>query len=140
MGKSIDCLYCQRNELQKSLMIEICDLSASTLFLFKEQSHPGRCVVAYKEHVNELFELSETNRNAFMADVCKAAKAIQKAFSAKKINYGAYSDELPHLHFHLVPKYEGEFEFGGIFEMNPQKVFLSGAEYADTITKIVNAL
>jgi len=140
MEKSNDCLYCQRNELQKSLMIEICDLSASTLFLFKEQSHPGRCVVAYKDHVNELFELSESDRNAFVADVAKVAKTIQTVFSAKKINYGAYSDKLPHLHFHLVPKYEGEFEFGGTFEMNPQKVYLSETEYAETIEKIVKAL
>lgn len=129
-------MYCQRNDLQKSLMIEICDLSASTLFLFKEQSHPGRCVVAYKDHVKELFELSEIDRNAFMADVCKVAEAIQKAFAPAKINYGAYSDKLPHLHFHIVPKYEGEFEFGGIFEMNPQKVYLSEEEYAHTIEKI----
>jgi diadenosine tetraphosphate (Ap4A) HIT family hydrolase len=140
MEKSLDCLYCQRNELQKSIMIEICDLSASTLFLFKEQSHPGRCIVAYKDHVNELFELSESNRNAFMADVSRTAKAIQTAFSPTKINYGAYSDKLPHLHFHLVPKYEGEFEFGGIFEMNPQAVYLSDEEYSVVIERIVKAL
>ena len=140
MEKSIDCLYCQRNDLQKSLMIEICDLSASTLFLFKEQSHPGRCIVAYKDHARELFELTDTERNAFMADVCKVGAAIQKAFSPTKINYGAYSDKLPHLHFHIVPKYDGEFEFGGIFEMNPQKTYLSDAEYVATIEKIVKEL
>ena len=71
MEKAADCLYCQRNELQKSLMIEMCDLSVSTVFLFKEQSHPGRCIVAYKDHVNELFELNEADRNAFMADMNK---------------------------------------------------------------------
>lgn len=140
MEKNPDCLYCQRNELQKSSMIEICDLQVSTLFLFKEQSHPGRCVVAYKDHVNELFELSENDRNAFMADVCQAASAMQKAFSPTKINYGAYSDKLAHLHFHLVPKYEGQFGFGGTFEMNPQKVYPTDAEYAETIDKIVKAL
>ncbi|HEY6914713.1 MAG TPA: HIT family protein [Paludibacter sp.] len=140
MEKSIDCLYCQRNELQKSLMIEICDLSVSTLFLFKEQSHPGRCVVAYKDHVKELFELSEADRNAFMADVCNVAEAIQKAFSPAKINYGAYSDKLPHLHFHIVPKYDGEFEFGGIFEMNPQKTYLTADEYTAIIEKIAKEL
>lgn len=140
MEKSINCLYCQRNELLKNLMIEICDLNVSTLFLFKEQSHRGRCVVAYKDHVNELFELSEPDRNAFMADVCKAAKAIQSTFLATKINYGAYSDTLPHLHFHLVPKYEGEFEFGGVFQMNPQKVYLTDSEYSTIISKILNAL
>jgi Diadenosine tetraphosphate (Ap4A) hydrolase and other HIT family hydrolases len=140
MEKSLDCLYCQRNDLQESIMIEMCDLSVSTLFLFKEQSHPGRCIVAYKDHVKELFELSETERNAFIADVCQAAAAIQKAFSPEKMNYGAYSDKLPHLHMHLVPKYEDEFEFGGIFEMNPQKVYLTDDEYNTVIEKIVKAL
>ncbi len=140
MEKATDCLYCQRNELQKSLMIEMCDLQASTLFLFKEQSHPGRCVVAYKDHVKELFELSEADRNAFMADVCKVAEAIQKAFNPAKINYGAYSDKLPHLHFHIVPKYENGVSFGGTFEMNPQKTYLSDYEYAETIEKIINEL
>lgn len=140
MDKSLDCLYCQRNELQKTLMIEICDLKVSTLFLFKEQSHPGRCVVAFKDHIKELFELSEENRNAFMEDVCRVAGAIQKAFSPTKMNYGAYSDKLPHLHFHIVPKYEGGLSFGGTFEMNPQKVYLDDVEYAKIIDRIVNSL
>ncbi|MFA5047110.1 MAG: HIT family protein [Paludibacter sp.] len=140
MEKSPECLYCQRNDLQKSLMIQICDLSVSTLFLFKEQSHPGRCVVAYKDHVNELFELSESDRNAYMADVCRVASAMQKAFSPTKINYGAYSDKLGHLHFHLVPKYKDEFEFGGTFEMNPQKIYLSDTGYAEIIEKIASCL
>ena len=140
MNKNSDCLYCQRNELQKNLMIEICDLTVSTLFLFKEQSYPGRCIVTYKGHVKELFELSDADRNAFMKDVCQAASAIQKAFSPSKINYGAYSDKLPHLHFHIVPKYEGGLNFGGTFEMNPQQVYLSDIEYSKTIERIVNAL
>lgn len=140
MEKSIDCLYCQRNELQKSLMIEICDLSVSTLFLFKEQSYAGRCVVAYKDHVNELFELSEADRNAFVSDICKVAKAIQLAFEPTKINYGAYSDKLPHLHFHLVPKYSEGLSFGSTFEMNPQSIYLTEEAYAQTIKKIVAAL
>ncbi|MDP4238029.1 MAG: HIT family protein [Bacteroidota bacterium] len=140
MDKSSDCLYFQRNELQKNLMIEICDLYTSTLFLFKEQSYPGRCVVAYKGHVKELFELSEPDRNAFMKDVCLAAEAVQKAFSPAKINYGAYSDKLPHLHFHIVPKQEEGLDFGGTFEMNPQQIYLTESEQAETVKKIVSAL
>ena len=136
MEKAPDCLYCQRNDLQKSLMIEICDLKVSTLFLFKEQSHPGRCVVAHKDHINELFELSVDDRNAFMDDVCRVASAIQKAFQPVKINYGAYSDKLPHLHFHLVPKYIDGMSYGSTFEMNPQAKYLSEAEYAETIQKL----
>lgn len=140
MNTSQDCLYCQRNELQKSLMIEICPLKVSTLFLFREQSYPGRCVVAFNGHVNELFELSVDERNAFMDDVCRVAEAVQKAFSPKKINYGAYSDKLPHLHFHIVPKYVNGYTYGSTFEMNPQKVYLTDDEYDAIIKQLVNAL
>lgn len=140
MEKSLDCLYCQRNELQKSLMIEICDLQVSTLFLFKEQSYKGRCVVAYKDHVNELFELSDEERDLFMADVVKVAAAMKRTFSPVKINYGAYSDKLAHLHFHLVPKYENGLSFGGTFEMNPGKIYLSDEEYSQIIKELVSNL
>jgi diadenosine tetraphosphate (Ap4A) HIT family hydrolase len=140
MKKNDNCLYCTHNALQKELMIEICDLKASTLFLFKEQSHPGRCVVAYKDHVNELFELNDTDRNLFMDDVAHVARTMQQVFAPKKINYGAYSDKLAHLHFHIVPKYEDGLSFGGTFEMNPKKTYLSDSKYQEMIDKIKAAL
>ena len=140
MEKNPDCLYCSRNQLQHDLMIEICDLSASTLFLFKEQTYHGRCVVAYKDHANQLFELSDADRNAFMADVTRVAKAMDAAFNPVKINMGAYSDKLQHLHFHLAPKYVDGPDYGGTFQMNPQKVYLSDTEYEDVIAKIKAAL
>ena len=123
-------------ELLDAFGIYICPLSVSDLILFKEQSKPGRVIVAYKDHVSEIVNISEEERNAFMADVCKAANALHKAFSPKKVNYGAYGDTGCHLHMHLVPKYEGGDEYGSTFQMNPGKVFLTDAEYAEMIEKI----
>ena len=40
-----DCLYCQNNETLHNLMIEIAQLSVSRVFLFKEQTYRGRCLV-----------------------------------------------------------------------------------------------
>ncbi|PHV70085.1 HIT family protein [Sporanaerobium hydrogeniformans] len=131
------CFYCAKDERLDNLMLEICELDASTVYLFKEQTYRGRCLLAYKGHVNELFELSDEQRNAFMKDVARVAKAMKEAFGAHKINYGAYSDKLPHLHFHLIPKYEDGPGFGGTFEMMPDpKVLLSDAEYATLIEKV----
>jgi diadenosine tetraphosphate (Ap4A) HIT family hydrolase len=130
------CLYCQNNETLHNLMIKIADLEVSQLFLFKEQSHLGRCNVVYKDHAVEFHELSDEQRNAFMGDVAKVAKAIAAAFNPTKINYGAYADTISHLHMHIVPKYEDGFGFGGIFEMNPQKTYLSETEYTEVIDKI----
>ncbi|WP_414662676.1 HIT family protein [Horticoccus sp. 23ND18S-11] len=132
-----DCQYCRKDQRLQDLMIEIAVLPASTLYLFKEQTHRGRCVVAYRAHVNELFELSDAELTLYMRDVARAAKAIKAAFNPNKINYGAYSDKLPHLHVHLVPKYEGGAAWGAPFEMMPAtKVHLSASDYQSTIAAI----
>ena len=134
--KDQNCGYCMGGELLAKFGIPICKLGVSDLILFKEQSKPGRVIVAYRDHVSELVNITEEERNLFMADVCRAANAIHKAFKPNKVNYGAYGDTGCHLHMHLVPKYEGGDEWGGTFQMNPNKTYLTDAEYAEMIEKI----
>ncbi|MFV5702735.1 HIT family protein [Flavobacterium sp. XS2P12] len=80
--------------------------------------------------------MSDEQHNAYMRDVATVGKAIATAFNPTKINYGAYSDTLSHLHMHIVPKYKDGYGFGSVFEMNPQKTLLSDAEYNEVIEKI----
>ncbi len=134
--KDPNCGYCAGGDVLAKFGIPICDLGVSKLVLFKEQSKPGRCVVAYKDHISEIIDISEEERNAFMADVCRVAKALHAAFHPDKVNYGAYGDTGCHLHMHLVPKYKDGDEWGGTFQMNPGKVFLTDEEYAEMIEKI----
>ncbi|MGK0468089.1 HIT family protein [Clostridium sp.] len=132
-----NCFYCVKDERLSSLMIEICKLEASTLYLFKEQTYKGRCVVAYNGHKSELFDLNDEERSLYMSDVARVAGALSKAFSPDKINYGAYADKMTHLHFHIVPKYENGHSFGGTFEMSPNdKVLLKDEEYNILINTI----
>lgn len=138
--KDKNCGYCMRGELLDNFGIFICDLSVSTLILFKEQSKRGRCIVAYKEHVSEIVDISDDERNAFFADVARAANAIHKVFRPDKLNYGAYGDTGCHLHVHLCPKYKDGDEWGGTFTMNPQKIYLNKEEYAEMIESIKSAL
>ncbi len=134
--KDPNCGYCMRDEHLDAFGIYICDLSVSSLILFKEQSHPGRCIVAYKDHISEIVDINDEERNAFFADVNRAARAIHAAFHPDKVNYGAYGDTGCHLHMHLVPKYKDEFEWGGVFAMNPARKTLTDAEYEKMIAKI----
>ncbi|MBC7368969.1 MAG: HIT domain-containing protein [Undibacterium sp.] len=137
MSELPDCQYCRKDQRLTDLMIEIAPLKVSTLYLFKEQTYRGRCVVAYRAHVNELFELSDAELALFMQDVARAAKAMQAAFGATKINYGAYSDKLPHLHMHLVPKYQDGPSWGTTFTMMPEpKHLLTDPGYAELIGAI----
>lgn len=138
--KDPNCGYCVGGEPLAKFGIKICDLSVSQLILFKEQSHPGRVIVAYKDHVSELVDISDEDRCAFFADVAQAARAIHAVFHPDKINYGAYGDGGCHLHFHLVPKYKDSFEWGTPFAMNPGAIYLSDAEYDAMIQKIKDNL
>ena len=135
-----ECLYCQNNDTLHSLMIEVAKLSVSRMFIFKEQTYHGRCLVAYDKHVDDLNLLSDEERNAFMSDVAKVTRAMQKVFNPDKINYGAYSDTLEHLHFHLIAKYVGGPDFGGVFQMNPKQVYLTDEEYAKMAEDLKKAL
>ncbi|PJM73401.1 HIT family protein [Bifidobacterium primatium] len=133
------CAYCDEGAALDAFGIKIYELPASKVVLFKEQSHKGRVIVASKHHVSEIVELSKEDRDAFFDDVDRVAKAVHATFHPDKVNYGAYGDTGHHLHFHLVPKYkDDEFEWGGTFAMNPDRVHLTDAEY-DEMAKVIVA-
>ena len=135
-----NCAYCVHGEPLAKFGIYICDLTESRLYLFKEQSHPGRVIVASKRHVGDLTDLSDEERAGFFSDVAHVSRALQAAFHPDKVNYGAYNDNGGHLHFHLVPKNRDEYEGGGVFAMNPGLVTRTDAEYEELIAKIKAAL
>lgn len=126
------CFYCENGEKLKSLMIEVCKLRTSTVYLFKNQSFKGRCVVAHNDHIKELFELNEEELKNYMLDVSDTAKAINDLFKADKINYAINGDKVPHLHYHIVPKHEGGYTWGMPFGID-KKVYLEDSEYQEII-------
>jgi len=138
MDTPAPCMYCDKDARLTGLMIEICELDASLVYLFREQTYRGRCVVAYKNgHKRELFELSEEERNRFIGDVAAVASAVHRAFAPQKINYGAYGDTMPHVHFHVVPKSPGAPKWGSTFDMMPEtRVLPAPEEYEEIIREI----
>ena len=124
------CAYCDEGPALDAFGIKIAELPASKVILFKEQSHRGRLIVASKHHVDEIVDLGKAERDAFIDDVARVAKALHETYHPDKVNYGAYGDTAHHLHIHLVPKYhDDEFEWGTVFAMDPKRVHLTAAEY-----------
>jgi len=136
-----NCAYCAEGALVDKFGIKICELPASKVYLFKEQSHRGRVIVASKHHVSEMVDLSREERQAFLDDVARVASVLHDLFKPAKVNYGAYGDTGCHLHFHLVPKYADDaFEWGGVFAMNPERKYLETSEYETLVHQIAAAL
>lgn len=131
-----NCAYCMEGELVAKFGIKICELETSKVYLFKEQSHKGRVIVAHKKHIGDMTVLSAEERTAYFEDIAKVSNALQAAFKPNKVNYGAYGDTGCHLHFHLVPKYTDEFEWGSTFAMNPERLTLTEEDYQSLINQI----
>lgn len=131
-----NCAYCMEGELVDKFGIKICELETSKVYLFKEQSHKGRVIVAHKKHIGDMTVLSADERAAYFEDIAKVSNALQAAFKPNKVNYGAYGDTGCHLHFHLVPKYSDEFEWGTTFAMNPERITHTEDEYQELINQI----
>lgn len=138
--KAQNCAYCMQGELVAKFGYPVCQMKSGYLYLFKEQSKPGRVILAYKDHVSEMVDISDEDRNEFFAEVAQVGKAIHKLFSPDKVNYGAYGDTGCHLHMHIVPKYKDKDEWGSTFQMNPDKVYLSDEEYEAMAEKLREAL
>ena len=62
MDIDMNCAYCAEGKLVDAFGIKIGELPASKVYLFKEQSHKGRCIVASKFHVSEMVELPKRRR------------------------------------------------------------------------------
>lgn len=135
-----NCAYCMKGDLVAKFGYFCCEMESSNVYIFKEQSHPGRVIVAHKKHVSEIIELTDEERNQFFKDINTVSNAIHKVFNPDKVNYGAYGDTGHHLHFHLVPKYKDDFEWNGVFLMNPGLKIASDAECEEIAKKLRAAM
>ena len=135
-----NCAYCMKGDLVAKFGYFCCEMESSNVYIFKEQSHPGRVIVAHKKHVSEIIEFTDEERNQFFKDINTVSNAIHKVFNPDKVNYGAYGDTGHHLHFHLVPKYKDDFEWNGVFLMNPGLKIASDAECEEIAKKLRAAM
>ena len=82
----------------------IADLGLSKAYLHDDQFFPGWTVVVFKRHATELFHLAPTERIQLMEEVTRMARVLAITFEATKMNYGLLGNQIPHIHWHLIPR------------------------------------
>ena len=105
-----NCLICERVALarQGRNPYVIAEMEHSYFIVGDHQFHQGYALVLLKEHVREPFELSADVQREHFAEVMRAAKALQVTFRPWKLNYSCYGNVEPHVHWHIVPRYEDD--------------------------------
>ena len=82
----------------------IADLGLAKAYLHEDQFFPGWTVIVFKRHATELFHLAPTERIMLMEEVNLVAKVVAQVYEAKKINYELLGNQLPHIHWHVIPR------------------------------------
>ncbi|MCG3778792.1 MAG: hypothetical protein JW388_1519 [Nitrospira sp.] len=82
----------------------IADLSLTRVYLHEDQFFPGWTVLFLKRHATELFELTKDERAQLIEDVSLIAKILAQVYGAKKMNYELLGNQLPHIHWHVIPR------------------------------------
>jgi diadenosine tetraphosphate (Ap4A) HIT family hydrolase len=73
--------------------------------------YPGFCRVILKRHVKEMTDLTLAERNRLMEVVWKTEQAVRELMQPDKINLASLGNVVPHLHWHVIPRFENDRHF-----------------------------
>lgn len=74
------------------------------VILADEPGYPGWCRVVWKEHVAELSDLAPRQRRHLMDVVAAVERIVRSKMSPAKMNLASLGTQMPHLHWHIVPR------------------------------------
>lgn len=73
--------------------------------------YPGFCRVILNHHVKEMTDLAPQDRDRLMGRVWKAEQAVRSIMQPDKINIASFGNVVPHLHWHIVPRFLDDRHF-----------------------------
>jgi diadenosine tetraphosphate (Ap4A) HIT family hydrolase len=89
---------------------------------------PGHTLVIPKRHIGSWFEITQTEQEALLNLLTKSKAVLETEFKPDGYNIGindgsTAGQTVPHLHVHLIPRYEGDQEDprGGVRWIIPGK-------------------
>ena len=83
----------------------VAELPSGYCVLGWNQTIPGYTLFLSKTCVPELHELPRDARSRFLEDMAAVAEAVFRAFAPRKLNYELLGNSVPHLHWHIFPRY-----------------------------------
>lgn len=100
----MDCPICQaENEeiLWQSPNIRV-------IAVHDEANAPAFCRVIWQAHVAEMTDLPPENRRELMDVVYRVEAAMRQVLNPRKINLASLGNVVPHLHWHVVARFDDD--------------------------------
>lgn len=99
---------------------ELCDSAGGDLLwrdplcrvvLVEDRDYPGFCRVILGRHVKEMTDLDAADRERLMQVVFAVEGALRELMQPAKINLASLGNMVPHLHWHVVPRFADDRHF-----------------------------
>lgn len=81
------------------------------VIMVDEAGYPGFCRVIWNRHVAEMTDLDEKGRAELMGVVWLVERCVRQVMQPDKINLASLGNMVPHLHWHVIPRYADDAHF-----------------------------
>lgn len=81
------------------------------IVLVDDERYPGFCRVIWNAHAREMTDLSSAERAILTAAVWQVEEAVREVMKPDKINVASLGNVTPHVHWHVIPRYENDAHF-----------------------------
>ncbi len=119
----MECIFCKiiAGEIPA---VKVLDEELVLAFMDINPSSQGHMLVAPKRHAENIFEISEGDLAAVINGVKRCANAVKEALKAEgitvlQLNGRASGQIVPHLHLHIIPRWENDGLSISSWEMKP---------------------
>jgi len=115
----------------------VAELAETVVYLHADQFFPGWTILVLKRHATELFDLRSEERARLLEEVSQAARDVHDAFGAVKVNYALFGNQLPHVHWHGIPRLASDpAPRRSVWEVPQEAVTLSATARTERIGRL----
>lgn len=89
--------------------------------LLNDADYPAYCRVELVDHVTEMTDLTPDDRARTMDVVFAVEAALREVINPDKINLACLGNKTPHVHWHVIPRFEEDKHFPNSHWGDPTK-------------------
>jgi len=81
------------------------------IVLLNDADYPAYCRVELIAHVKEMTDLAPAQQARIMKVVFAVETTLREIFNPAKINLASLGNKTPHVHWHVIPRFENDQHF-----------------------------
>ena len=101
-----DCPLCQASPHDLLWQDDFC-----RVVLLQDVDYPAYCRIELLAHIKEMTDLPPAERARTMKVVFAVETAVREVIQPDKINLASLGNKTPHLHWHVLPRFERDRHF-----------------------------